>query len=83
MLEDGANSGSAGTINIIASVPKTGMQGIAKMATIIAIHHTIRQCISLNVMDKEIVLVEWLDSHSGRGWQMLYEFLSYLSLLLK
>lgn len=24
-------------------------------------------------MDKEIVLIEWVDSHSGRGWQTLGE----------
>jgi hypothetical protein len=24
-------------------------------------------------MDKELVLIEWVDSHSGRGWQALDE----------
>ena len=25
------------------------------------------------IVDKEIVLIEWVDSHSGRGWQDLEE----------
>jgi len=24
-------------------------------------------------MDKDIVLIEWVDSHSGKGWQMVEE----------
>lgn len=25
----------------------------------------------MKALDREIVLIEWVDSHSGRGWQML------------
>ncbi len=30
-------------------------------------------CYNNNSMDKEIVLIEWVDSHSGKGWQTLEE----------